>query len=59
MLEFIHKAAALVGALHTWYLDQPLPVQVVVGVVALAVLWVAWVVLRLTLGALRGAFRGL
>jgi hypothetical protein len=59
ILEFIHAAAALVGVLHAWYLDQPLPVQVVVWVVALAVLWVAWLVLRLTLGVLRGAFRGL
>jgi hypothetical protein len=59
MLEFIREAAALVSALQTWYLGQPLPVQVLVGIVALAVFWVAWIVLRLTLGALRGAFRGL
>jgi hypothetical protein len=59
MFEFLRQAAVLMGAVQTWYLSQALPVQVVVAVVALAVLWVAWIVLRLTLGALRGAFRGL
>jgi hypothetical protein len=59
MLEFIHKAATLVGALQTWFLGQPLPIQVMVGAVGLAVLWVAWILLRVTLAAFRGAFRGL
>ena len=59
MLEFIHTAAVLVAALHAWFLGQPLAVQVVVGAVALAVLWVVWIVVRVTLAACRAAFRGL
>jgi hypothetical protein len=59
MLDFVQEAAVVVGALPSWYLDQALPVQVIAGIVSLTVLWVIWVVLRLTLGALRGTFRGL
>ena len=59
MLELIDKAAGLVGAAQVWLLVQPLPVQVLVGAVALAVAWFLWIVLRVTLVALRAAFRGL
>ena len=59
VLEFTHKAVILVGTLQAWFLGQPLPVQVVVGAAALAVLWVAWIVLRVTLAAFRATFRGL
>jgi hypothetical protein len=38
---------------------QPLPLQILVGAVALAVLWVLWIILRVTLVAFRAAFRGL
>lgn len=40
-------------------LAQPMPMQILVGAVALAVLWVLWIVLRVTLVAFRAAFRGL
>jgi len=59
MLELMRDAAVWASAVHDWYLALPLPVQVLVAAVALAVLWVAWILLRLTLGALRGTFRGL
>ncbi len=59
MLDLVQEAAVVVGALQTWYLDQALPVQGVAEIVSLAVLWVIWVVPRLTLGALRGTFRRL
>lgn len=59
MLEFVHKAFAVFSGAHTWFLAQPLPMQIVVGAVALAVLWVLWIVLRVTLVAFRAAFRGL
>lgn len=59
MLEFIDRVLALVSAAQAWLLAQPLPVQIIVGVVALAVLWVLWIVLRVTLVAFRAAFRGL
>jgi hypothetical protein len=42
-----------------WLLAQPLPVQILVGAVALAVAWFLWIVLRVTLVAFRAAFRGL
>ena len=42
-----------------WLLVQPLPVQVVAGAVGLAVLWVAWILLRIILVATRATFRGL
>jgi hypothetical protein len=59
LLELIHKAAMLAGTLQAWLLGQPLPVQILVGAAALAVLWVLWIVLRVTLAAFRAAFRGL
>ena len=59
MLEFIHNFLALFSAAQAWFLAQPMPVQIVVGAVALAVLWVLWIVLRVTLAAFRATFRGL
>ncbi len=59
MLEFTHKAATLVGALHAWFLGLSLPVQIAAVAMTLAVLWVAWIVLRVTLAAFRSTFRGL
>lgn len=59
MLELIDRALAQVSATQAWSLAQPLLFQIVVGAVALAVLWVLWIVLRVTLVAFRAAFRGL
>ncbi|MFY9976340.1 MAG: hypothetical protein WAK53_18960 [Chromatiaceae bacterium] len=59
MLDLIDRGIALVSAAQVWFLAQPLPVQVLVGAAALAVLWVLWIVLRVTLVAFRAAFRGL
>jgi len=59
MLELIDRALALVSAAQTWFLAQPLPLQLLVGAGVLAVLWVLWIVLRVTLVAFRAAFRGL
>jgi hypothetical protein len=54
----LHADGALAPQ-ETPFPDQPMPVQIVVGAVALAVLWVLWVVLRVTLAAFRATFRGL
>ena len=59
MLESIDRVLDLVSAAQAWFLAQPLPLQVLVGAVALAVLWVLWIILRVTLVAFRAAFRGL
>jgi hypothetical protein len=59
MLELIDKAGALIVTMQAWFLAQPLPVQIVVGAAALAVLWFLWIVLRVTLIAFRATFRGL
>ena len=59
MLEFIHRAVALFAAAQAWFLAQPMPMQIVVGAVALAVLWVLWIVLRVTLAVFRATFGGL
>jgi hypothetical protein len=59
MLELMDKAAGLAGTAEVWLLAQPLPVQILVGAVALAVAWFLWIVLRVTLVAFRAAFRGL
>ena len=42
-----------------WLIAQPLPLQLGAAVSGLVVLWVLWILLRVTLAALRGAFRGL
>jgi hypothetical protein len=39
MLELIDKAGALIVTMQAWFLTQSLPVQIVVGAAALAVLW--------------------
>ena len=59
MLVFIDKAAAFIATAQAWFLAQPLPLQIVVGAAALAVLWFLWIVLRVTMVAFRAAFRGL
>jgi hypothetical protein len=59
MLESVDRALDLFSAAQAWFLAQPLPMQIVLGAVALAVLWVLWIVLRVTLVAFRAAFRGL
>jgi hypothetical protein len=59
MLELIDKAGALIATMQAWFLTQSLPVQIVVGAAALAVLWFLWIVLRVTLIAFRATFRGL
>jgi hypothetical protein len=59
MLEFIHRAFVLFSAAHAWFLAQPMLMQIVVGAITLAVLWVLWIVLRVALAAFRATFRGL
>jgi hypothetical protein len=59
MLEFIDRVMALVATALSWFIGQPLLVQVLVGAAALAMLWFLWIVLRVTLVAFRTAFRGL
>ncbi len=59
MLVFIDRALLLFSAAQAWFLAQPLPLQIVVGAAALAVLWVLWIIVRVTLVAFRAAFRGL
>lgn len=59
MLELIDRASALFAAAPAWYLTQSVPLQILVGAVALAVLWVLWIVLRVTLVAFRAALWGL
>ncbi len=59
MLVFIDRAVDLFSVAHAWFLAQPLPLQILVGAAALAVVWFLWIVLRVTLVAFRAAFRGL
>jgi hypothetical protein len=59
MLELIDKAGALIVTMQAWFLTQSLPVQIVVGAAALAVLWFLWILLRVTLIAFPATFRGL
>jgi len=59
VLVFIDKVGAFIGTMQAWFLAQPLPVQILVGAAALAVLWFLWILLRVTLVAFRAAFRGL
>jgi len=59
VLELIRQAGQLLDAAHVWFLAQSLPMQILAGAGALAVLWVVWIVLRVLLVALRAAFRGL
>jgi hypothetical protein len=59
LLEFIDRALELAATVQAWFMAQPLPLQILVGAVALAVLWVLWIILRVTLVASRAAFRGL
>jgi hypothetical protein len=59
MLEFIDRVLNLAFTAQTWLLAQPLPLQLLIGAAALAVLWVLWIILRVTLVAFRAAFRGL
>ena len=59
MLVFIDRVLALFSAAQAWFLAQPVPLQLVVGAAALAVIWFFWIILRVTLVAFRAAFRGL
>ena len=54
MLESIDRALDLFSAAHARSLAEALPFQILVGTVALAVLWVLWIVLRVSLAAFRG-----
>jgi len=56
MLEFVERSVAIFSAGQAWFLAQPMPMQIVVGLVVLAVLWVLWIVLRVTLAAFRATF---
>ena len=53
-LEFIDRALALVSSAQAWLLAQPPAFQILVGTVALAVFWVLWIVLRVSLVAFWG-----
>jgi len=59
MLELIDQSATAFQLARIWFLDQPLPLQVVSGAIGLAVIWVLWILLRVILVALRATFRGL
>jgi hypothetical protein len=59
VFELIHEAGQLVDGARAWFLAQPLALRVLVGAGLLAVVWVAWILLRVLLVALRAAFRGL
>jgi hypothetical protein len=59
VFELIHQAGQLIDAARAWFLAQPVPLRVLVGAGLLAVVWVAWILLRVLLVALRAAFRGL
>jgi hypothetical protein len=56
MLEFIDRGLAVFSAVQAWFLALPMPMQIVVGLVALAVLWVLWIILRVTLAVFRATF---
>lgn len=56
MLEFIDRGLAIFSAAQAWFLAQPMPMQIVVGLVVLAVLWVLWIILRVTLAIFRATF---
>lgn len=57
--ELIGRAVALVSAAQAWFLAQPLTLPILVGAVALAVLWALWIVPRVTLIAFYRVFPGL
>jgi len=59
MSTLFDQSRAMFLLAQDWFLAQPLPVQVIAGVVGLAVLWVLWILLRVILVALRATFRGL
>jgi hypothetical protein len=59
MFELIREIGGLIDGLQAWFLAQPLPVKILTGAAAIAVLWVLWIVLRVLLVAFRAAFRGL
>jgi len=59
MLDFLHQPIERLQLALAWFDVQALPVQIVVGGVVLALLWVLWILLRVILAALRAAFRGL
>ena len=50
---------ALLAAFIAWFLNQPIPVQVMVAVGILAALYPVLLVVRVIVVALYGAFRGL
>jgi len=59
MFEFVREAGQFFDALLAWIMVQPMILRLLIGAVALAVLWVIWIILRVFLLALRAAFRGL
>ncbi len=59
MSGFFDQSLAMIQLAQEWFFAQSLPVQVLVGAVGLAVLWVCWILLRVILVAFRAAFRGL
>ena len=59
MFELVDRLVAFSQLAWEWIIAQSLPLQLGAGVAGLVVLWVLWILLRVTLAALRGAFRGL
>ena len=59
MLELFDRSSTVLGTAVDWLSAQPLPLQVAVGAICLAILWVSWILLRVVLVAFRAAFRGL
>jgi len=59
MVELLDQAAEAFQLARSWFVAQPILLQVVSGAATLAVLWVIWILLRVILAALRAAFRGL
>lgn len=59
MVEFLDQAAEAFQLARSWFVAQPMLLQVVSGAAAFAVLWVIWILLRVVLVALRATFRGL
>lgn len=59
VLESIDRLITHAAHVQAWFLAQPMPIQIAVGAIALALLWALWIVLRVTIVAFRAAFRGL
>lgn len=59
IVQIFDQAAEAFQLARSWFVAQPIPLKLVSGAAAFAVLWVFWILLRVILVALRAAFRGL